>query len=432
MNSIEFFIKKTKIRLTIFPNKFVYKYRHIYAILVLIFSCFVSFHLVGAKQYLNSLTNYSDFIEDHFVNSKNIKITFPEKKRNLIILYLESMENSFISTENGGGWKYPIIPELENLALEHINFSNSSKIGGAYQVHGTGWTVAGLVATTTGLPLKVPVHGNDYTSTNQFLPGAYALGDILKEAGYNLAFMAGSDANFGGRSNYYKTHGNYTIFDFHTAIEQGRMEASEKVWWGFDDTDLFTWAKEEIDKFAKQDKPFNFILLTANTHFQDGYLEDGAEKLYNTQYENVFAYSSKQVFEFVNWLEQQPFYENTTLVILGDHLSMQDPKFFEDHLVDGYERTIYNVFINTVKEPTNSKNRIFTPMDLYPTILASIGVEIEGEKLGLGTNLFSELKTLTEEYGLKYVDEEMSKNSNFYNNYILKDDYLKLLEEGIK
>lgn len=427
-NIIEVTLRKKKFHFTIFPNKTVFRFRFIYAFLVLVLSFFACFHLVGAKQYMDSLSNYSTFIEEHYVDGREVEITFPEQKRNLILLYVESMENSFISNENGGGWKYQVVPELEQLALEHINFSDNDLIGGAAQVSGTSWTVAGLVATTAGIPLKIPIHGNEYTSSEQFLEGAYTLGDVLKEAGYNQEFMAGSDASFGGRRNYYKAHGDYEIFDLYTAIERGKMKESETIWWGFEDTKLFTWAKEEIVKLAEQDEPFNFTFLTANTHFPDGYLEPGVEEVFGTQYENVFAHSSKQVAEFVDWLQQQPFYENTTLVIIGDHLSMQDSQYFEEYLVDGYYRTIYNVFINSPVEPIQEKNRIFTHFDLYPTILASIGAKIEGDRLGLGTNLFSSRKTLTEEFDFHYFNEEISKNSNFYNSVILKDDYLEMLK----
>ena len=58
--------------------------------------------------------------------------------------------------------------------------------------------------------------------------------------------MVGSDAEFGGRKDYFTIHGNYKIFDFYTAIEEGKMTKEDEVWWGYDDDDLFKWAKDEI------------------------------------------------------------------------------------------------------------------------------------------------------------------------------------------
>ena len=42
-----------------------------------------------------------------------------------------------------------------------------------------------------------------------------------------------------------------------------------------------------------------------------------------------------------------------------------------------------------------------------------MGVEIPGDKLGLGRNLFSKTPTLIEEYGLKHVKKELEKRSDF-------------------
>ena len=58
-------------------------------------------------------------------------------------------------------------------------------------------------------------------------------------------------------------------------------------------------------------------------------------------------------------------------------------------------------------------------MDYFPTILASIGVKIEGERLGLGTNLFSDEQTLIEKYGYDEVNSNLSKYSKFYIDSIL-------------
>ena len=52
---------------------------------------------------------------------------------------------------------------------------------------------------------------------------------------------------------------------------------------------------------------------------------------------------------------------------------------------------------------------------MFPTTLAAMGVEIEGERLGLGTNLFSDRMTLAEQYGRETFESEIRKKSDFYN-----------------
>ena len=36
-----------------------------------------------------------------------------------------------------------------------------------------------------------------------------------------------------------------------------------------------------------------------------------------------------------------------------------------------------------------NKNRIFTAVDMYPTILSAMGIKLSNEQMGLGVNLFS-------------------------------------------
>ncbi|SOC40038.1 LTA synthase family protein [Ureibacillus acetophenoni] len=421
-------LRKKKFKVTLFPQ--TNKFRIGYSIFTLMLTLVISFFLLGIDQFIKRTYENSTFIEEHYVDGREVAIQFPEEKRNLVLIYLESMENALVNERNGGGWSYTVIPELERLARDNINFSHSDQIGGAYPISNTVWTIAAMVATSSGLPLKIPIERNSYTTSENFLKGAYTLGDVLKKEGYNQKLMVGSDAQFGGRTNYFTNHGDYEIFDYNTAIEEGKMTEDDKVWWGFDDTHLFTWAKDEILELAAEREPFNFTLLTVNTHFPDGYLEEIAEQKFGTQYENVYAHSSKQVNEFIQWMKQQEFYSNTTVVVIGDHLSMQDPAYYEGKLNPKYQRTIYNAFLNTPVTPTKTNYRLFTSLDMYPTILASIGAQIEGERLGLGTNLFSNRRTLIEEYGLEYVDLELSRNSHFYNQVILDGDYFDLIKQA--
>lgn len=94
-------------------------------------------------------------------------------------------------------------------------------------------------------------------------------------------------------------------------------------------------------------------------------------------------------------------------------------KFFTNIDKD-YIRTPYNCIINSAVETENNKNRKFSTMDMYPTILAAMGAKIDGERLGLGTNLFSDKQTLMEEIGFEALNKEVQKTSDFYNTTIVR------------
>ena len=85
-----------------------------------------------------------------------------------------------------------------------------------------------------------------------------------------------------------------------------------------------------------------------------------------------------------------------------------------------YSRVIYNAFINTKVKTVNNKNRVFTTMDMFPTTIGALGISIEGDRLGLGTNLFSNKKTIPEEIGLDVFNKELKKSSSYYYKYIRK------------
>ena len=84
-----------------------------------------------------------------------------------------------------------------------------------------------------------------------------------------------------------------------------------RVFWGFEDEKLFDYAKEDLTRIASSDEPFNYTLLTVDTHFEDGYVCDLCENEFGeNQYANVFACSDRQVSEFVKWIQNQDFYDN--------------------------------------------------------------------------------------------------------------------------
>jgi phosphoglycerol transferase len=368
-------------------------------------------------QFVNAATTESGFIEDHYVDPNCTQLTFPQEKRNLVYIFLESMEVTFAERSAGGPIYDNFLPELTALAEENVNFSNDSGLGGALSFSGTTWTAAAMVTQTSGLPVQVPLDAEYFGGENGYMPGVVSIGEILEAEGYNQTLLVGSDAEFGGRDAYFTEHGNYNIVDMNTLKERGWLPKDYRVWWGFEDAKLFAAAKLELSALAAQGEPFNFTMLTCDTHFPDGYYCQVCQDEYPEQYPTVMRCSSRMVWEFVNWIREQPFYENTTIVISGDHLTM-DPDFLEDANED-YLRTVYNCIINPAVEPVREKNREFGTFDLFPTTLAAMGVEIEGDRLGLGTNLFSEKQTLCERYGYEALDWELQKRSEFYNKRFL-------------
>lgn len=394
------------------------RYLFVLPILIIIYVVLMMAHQVKFDEYLYNTNHPTDIYEKYYVNPKKTEIVFPEKKRNLIYLYLESMESTYADVPKTLVDVNNLIPNLETIAEENVSFSDTTSLGGAHQTANVAWTVAGMVAQSGGIPLSIPsIYGNSMDRSKEFLSGAYTLGDVLEKEGYNQMFMMGSDSNFGGRLGLLTQHGNYQIYDLNTAKEKKKIDEDYFVWWGFEDSKLFEYAKEELTNLANQDQPFNFQLLTVNTHFDTGYNETTCEMKSNNVFGNSVLCSDKQVANFIRWIQQQDFYEDTTIVIAGDHLLMGETLYQGQYNLD--DRRVYNAFINPAVDPSKTKNRTFTTLDMYPSTLASMGAEIKGDRLGLGTNLFSSKKTLAEEIGIETLTEELKKKSDFYNEKIL-------------
>ena len=365
----------------------------------------------------------SSFIEDNYVDPLKTAITFPEKKRNLIYIYLESMEMTYADPASGGAFPQNVIPELTDLSLEGENFNGGTELlNGGHVMPGSTYTMAGLFTQSSGLPLKVDL-GDQFTdqrgsfnkmnTQDSFFSGVTTLGDILDGEGYNQAFLLGSDATFGGRRLFLTEHGDFEICDYKWAIEEGLIPRDYYVFWGYEDEKLFSYAKKKVRELASQEEPFNFSMLTVDTHFEDGYrCELCRDDFEGNQYANAMACSSRQVSEFIRWVQKQDFYENTTIVLNGDHLTMDSDFCIE--VPASYDRRTYTAYINPAGEPADpGRERQYTTLDNFPTTLGAMGVTIEGDRLGLGTNLFGTRDTLLETLGMEAFADELSKKSSF-------------------
>ena len=372
---------------------------------------------VELTDYVRDIIWRGSLYEDHYVSPDSVEITFPEKKRNLVYIMLESMETTYLSQELGGASQVNLIPELYQLALENRNFSHNEGVGGFHATSGASWTIGAIVAQTAGIPLKTPAGIDDwqngYGKDGIFLPGVTTIHNILDEAGYYTSFLCGSDANFGGRKTYYMTHGMDKVYDIYTARRDGIVPKDYFVWWGMEDKYLFEYARQELTEISRQEEPFAFTMLTVDTHHIGGYQCEYCTDEFQESYQQSISCSSRQVLEFVEWMKAQSWWENTTVVITGDHLSM-DNGYFQRNVDEDYERMVFSCILNDAVTTGNTKNREYCAVDLFPTTLAALGCTIEGNRLGLGTNLYSYEPTLAEQWGFDRFNSELSKASDYY------------------
>ena len=380
------------------------------------FSTTVVYERLDVNAYMKANNGENkEFIEQYYVDPANVAITFPEQKRNLLMIYLESTEVTFSSKQYGGAFEENLIPELTDISMHSENFSgNENVLNGAIALTGTTWTIGAMFGSSSGLPLKVNLKNrNSMDKQTQFFATTTTLGDILEDNGYHNTLLVGSDATFGGRRLYYSSHGNFEILDHPYMQAKHKLPTDDyRVWWGYEDMYLYQFAQEKLTELGNSGQPFNFTMLTVDTHTENGYVCSLCGQEHDDQYANVYSCASRQLSAFLNWCTQQPWYANTTIVITGDHPTMDSD--FCANVSGDYERKVYTAYINAVAVNQMPESyRTYSTFDTFPTTIAALGATIDGERLGLGTNLFSGAQTLTEQFGVEEENLKLMADSKF-------------------
>lgn len=362
----------------------------------------------------------SPFYRDNYIFPDSVQIIFPEKKYNLIYIMLESMETNFA----------PITPELDSLSKVHLSF-----LPGGYPAANTDLTIASQTAKLCGLPLSPPLHEAMFGTVNgikNFMGNATCFTDILAKEGYSQTYIQGSDSEFGSKKYLWTLHGNVNVHDLLYFEENGLFKKENEHFWGFDDAELYHLAKHDLNEIVKDTtKPFAFYLLTVDTHIPYGYLNSECPEkvdVIENQLPAVISCTSFEVSKFIEWIQAQPWFENTVIVVVGDHVhpyfnASEDMNRFvaaKNLLgeIDQQKKHFWvNFFINSQKEPAQV-NRKFNSFDMFPTILESIGADIEGHALGFGRSLFSDEKTLLERYPKEMIDSVLKTPSSQYNYFM--------------
>ena len=248
------------------------------------------------------------------------------------------------------------------------------------------------------------------------LPSAYCVPDFLHDHGYQTFYLTGSDITFGAIGAFIDSHSFDDYFDL---IKYGKENITKetKGLWGFNDRTLFQLARKELSRLAQSDKPFFLMMNTIDSHHPDGFVDQTCPTKYG-DFKDVVLCTDQQIDSFMTWIEQQPFYKETVIIVLGDHVAMKNTLY--KTLLKNNQREVFNLFINSsLSKPSD---RPFTSFDLAPTILEAVGFPLASNQFGLGISLFSDKKTLLQKFSYQEIDAELKKPSIFYTSLFQEKD----------
>jgi len=241
-----------------------------------------------------------------------------QQRRNVVWIYAESLERTYLDERVFPG----LTPNLHRLAAQGLDFS------GIASPEGTGWTIAGLVASQCGVPLTTaPGDENSMDRMALFLPEAHCLGDYLRQQGYANHFIGGANAGFAGKGRFLASHGFDEVRDLGYFRALGVAPTHFSAWGVHDDV-LLDDAWNAFQTLSEAGQPFLLSTLTMDTHHPAGHLPLRCQgQHYDSALGRIgmldaIKCSDRLIGEFVDRIRNSRFADDTLIVVASDHLAM--------------------------------------------------------------------------------------------------------------
>lgn len=330
-------------------------------------------------------------------------VTQPAPQPDILLIYLEGTDRRYVDEA-----AYPgVYAPLHALEPEAITFVN---VG---QIAGTGWSLAGMVATQCGIPL-VPrglIGWNNFDAVDSFLPAQTCLTDVLAAQGYRMDYIVGADEGFAGIDAFYRTHGIAQPFGM--AAMQAMFPADEvaaaKVGWVLDDQMSFQAARQRLPDLLQDQAPFLQIVETIGPHGQLGYLSRRCTQAGRAEKSRSMAAVAQCTIE-----EAATFIADARsshvaagrgrdlrIAVMSDHLNHSaDPTDIAPEL---YQANSV-MFIGGPQKGVTI-DRPGAMIDIYPSLLDWLGMTAPGTPAGLGRSLLvPEPPSLVARHGIAKLD----------------------------
>lgn len=317
----------------------------------------------------------------------------PAVKKNLIVVYAESMEQAFFDEALFPG----LMPGLNQLMGSGVHVKN------VQSAPMSNWTIAGMIASQCGVPLSSHRLRNEHNDFDKFSRNAKCLAQYLSGIGYHKAYMGGASGQFAGKADYYEA----MAFEDIAGLEQLAGPNSPVSRWGIYDDELLAAAERKLIELRSK-KPFALVMLTLDTHAPEGHAtpacvqqkityKDGS----NAHLNNIRC-SDVLLSAFLKKVIQDNIHDST-IIMLSDHVMMGSRA--NDELVRlGAQRLNHMVIWDknlapaVIVRPSNQ-------FDLAPTMLHALSGQ--SIPIGFGVSLLSQDPTLTAQHGTPRFDSSV-------------------------
>lgn len=330
----------------------------------------------------NELAEIENYVRAHY-KAPNKEMFGAAKGKNVIVISMESTQNFVIGQKVNG---QEITPFLNDFIKESYYFDNFYHQTAQGKTSDSEFLLENSLYPLGRGAVFFTHSGNEYIS----------LAEKLKANSYYTAKLHANNKSFWNRDVIYNNFG----YDRFYSLDDYEVNDLNSVGWGMKDIDFF---KQSMDHLKEMPQPFYAKFITLTNHFpfeldeEDKFIEefDSNSRTLNRYFPTV-RYTDEALKLFIEDLKKSGLYENSIIVIYGDHygISENHNKAMEQYL--GKEIT---PFVSTqlqrvpliIHIPGHKGKQISTAagqIDLRPTLLNLAGIETK-EDIQFGTDLFS-------------------------------------------
>lgn len=336
----------------------------------------------------NSLTEIENYVTAN-AKDANKRLFGAAKGRNVILVSLESTQ-SFVINEKLNGEE--ITPFLNDFIKQSYNFNN------VYHQTGQGKTSdSEFIVDNSLYPLG---RGAVFFTNagNQYM----AAPEILKNSGYYSAVLHANNKSFWNRDLMYDSFGYDSFFD----INSYDVTDENSVGWGLKDKEFFEQSSELMKNLPQ---PFYSRLITLTNHFpfdldeEDQLIDeyDSNSQTLNKYFPTV-RYQDEALKRFIEKLKEDGLYDNSVIVLYGDHYGISENhneamgQFLGKEITPFEEVQLQKVPLVihipgiTDKKPQTIET-VGGQIDIRPTLMNLLGIDTK-DQIQFGNDLLSDEK----------------------------------------
>lgn len=339
-----------------------------------------------------ALADGSELVEvNNYVRSNQAKPNYEvfgmAEGKNLIVVSLESLQTFVVNEEMNGEVITPFMNELtkDKDTFYFPNFYHQTGLG---KTSDSEFLVENGLYPLGGGAVFFTHSGNTYNS----------MAERLGEEGYFTNVMHPNNKSFWNRDIMYDALNVEEFYD----VESYTAEEGDSVNWGLKDIPFF---EQSVEHMSEMPKPFYSRLITLTNHYPF-HLEEADQLIpeYDSnsgtlnRYFQTVRYMDESVKMLFEDLKEKGLYENSVIVMYGDHYGISENHNEAMAQYLGKEITPFEsaqlqrvpLFIHV---PGSDKGEVMDEVsgqiDIRPTLLHMLGKETSKD-MQLGADVFSE------------------------------------------